>query len=265
MTMTARVDENETGRDFVVGDVHGEFDTLEAMLSALEFEPGRDRLFALGDLVDRGPRSADALEWMESGRITLSVRGNHEQMLADRIRTAEGRLNVPWMMHPWFPEEVEREDWGRWKDMIASMPIAATVRTRRGYVGLIHAGPTARHWEETLAKLARGDKDTIEAAMWSQARARGDARRADAEGVPVDGPIHGVRAVMTGHTIMKEVTVTENVWHIDTGTGNPAGHLTIARIDCESIETVTMAVKRRKANATKGPVAATRTKITSRG
>ena len=86
----ARVERNVTaGRDFVVGDVHGEFDTLEAMLASVGFRPGRDRLFALGDLVDRGPRSADALAWMENGQIELSVRGNHEQMLLDRIDAAE--------------------------------------------------------------------------------------------------------------------------------------------------------------------------------
>ena len=38
MTRTARVDENETGRDFVVGDLHGKHDTLEAMLAEVEFE-----------------------------------------------------------------------------------------------------------------------------------------------------------------------------------------------------------------------------------
>ena len=56
---------------------------------ALRFLPGCDRLFALGDLIDRGPRSADALAWMESGQIELSVRGNHEQMLLDRMKAAE--------------------------------------------------------------------------------------------------------------------------------------------------------------------------------
>ena len=86
----ARVERNVTaGRDFVVGDVHGEFDTLEAMLASVRVRPGRDRLFALGDLVDRGPRSADALAWMENGQIELSVRGNHEQMLRERIEAAE--------------------------------------------------------------------------------------------------------------------------------------------------------------------------------
>ena len=90
MNHTITMRENCTGgRDFVVGDVHGEFLALEALLARGGFAPQHDRLFALGDMVDRGPRSVDALAWMESGRIALSVRGNHEQMLLRRIEMAE--------------------------------------------------------------------------------------------------------------------------------------------------------------------------------
>ena len=136
-----RVERNVTaGRDFVVGDVHGEFDTLEAMLASVGFLPGRDRLFALGDLIDRGPRSADALSWMESGRIELSVRGNHEQMLLDRIEATEsdrGGRTPPTahplgIAHPWFARNVERSSWAKWKAMIRSMPFAATRRFLEG-------------------------------------------------------------------------------------------------------------------------------------
>ena len=74
--------------------MHGEFETLEAMLASLGLRPDRDRLFALGDLADRGPRNAHALAWMEAKRIGLSVRGNHEQMLLDRIEAAEIDLDA---------------------------------------------------------------------------------------------------------------------------------------------------------------------------
>ena len=61
-TAVARYARNVTsGRDLVVGDVHGEFSTLEHALEALDFQPGKDRLFSVGDLIDRGPRSGDAL------------------------------------------------------------------------------------------------------------------------------------------------------------------------------------------------------------
>ena len=41
------------GRDLVVGDVHGHFPTLRHALAELEVGPA-DRLFSLGDLIDRG-------------------------------------------------------------------------------------------------------------------------------------------------------------------------------------------------------------------
>ena len=132
--------------------MHGEFETLEAILASVGFLPGCDRLFALGDLIDRGPRSADALAWMESGQIELSVRGNHEQMLLDRMEAAESdregrtrRTAHPLgIAHPWFARDVERTSWAKWKAMIRAMPFAVTVGTRGGPIGLVHASPTER-------------------------------------------------------------------------------------------------------------------------
>ena len=187
MPRAKRVDENESGgRDFVVGDLYGEPHTLGTMLARLEFRPGQDRHFARGDRIDRCPRSADALAWREQSRIMVSARGNHEQMLLERIRAAEGR-EVAWSMHRWFPREVDREQHGRWRAMIEAMPIAATVRTRHGYIDLVHASPTARHRETMLAKLAAGDSDTIEAALWSSARTARPVHRREGRGA------HGAR------------------------------------------------------------------------
>ena len=241
--ITVQITENRAGRDFVVGDVHGHFDTLEGLLATVEFEKNRDRLFALGDLVDRGPRSTDALDWIESGRITLSLRGNHEQMLLERMEAAEENPDAYGLrMHPWFVDHVERATWPRWQAMIEAMPIAATIRTRTGRVGLVHASPTTRHWDAMLARLADGDPDTTWLALNSTARARNDARQAEHEKIPVHGPIDGVRAVLTGHTIIRYggVSRTDNVCHIDTGAGFPNGRLTLARIDADPIDTVTL-------------------------
>ena len=47
---------NGSGRDFVVGDVHGHFATLERALETLRYDPNQDRLVSLGDLIDHGPR-----------------------------------------------------------------------------------------------------------------------------------------------------------------------------------------------------------------
>ena len=141
------------------------------------FAPQHDRLFALGDLVDRGPQSVDALAWMESGRIALSERGNHEQMLLRRIEVTETHPGEPtWTMHPWFARDIEHADWGRWKGMVRAMPIAVTVHTRAGAIGLVHATPTTRHWDTMLTQLADGDTDTMWLELNSTARARGRVR-----------------------------------------------------------------------------------------
>ena len=63
--------------------------------------------------------------------------------------------------------------------------------------------------------------------------------------MPVDGTIHGVRAVLTGHAVVGDVTRTANVLHVDTGSGfRDGGRLTLARIDVDPIETVTMGTVR---------------------
>jgi hypothetical protein len=65
---------NTAGRDFVCGDIHGCFDELDAALAKLQFDPAVDRLISVGDLVDRGPRSADEplvqfLLWQRQGAL----------------------------------------------------------------------------------------------------------------------------------------------------------------------------------------------------
>ena len=67
------------GRDLIVGDVHGCFTKLRASLDAVGFNLERDRLFSVGDLVDRGPESDRALEWLAQPWFH-AISGNHEDM-----------------------------------------------------------------------------------------------------------------------------------------------------------------------------------------
>ena len=55
MSLVQRFTQNTRGRDFVVGDLHGCFDHLRVMLEHIQFNRVTDRLFCVGDLVDRGP------------------------------------------------------------------------------------------------------------------------------------------------------------------------------------------------------------------
>lgn len=64
---------------YVIGDVQGCFDSLLALLEVIDFHPERDRLWFVGDLVNRGPKSLQMLRWAVSmGDRVSSVLGNHD-------------------------------------------------------------------------------------------------------------------------------------------------------------------------------------------
>lgn len=64
---------------YAIGDVHGCFDTLQNLLRRIRYDRRQDRLWLVGDLVNRGPRSLDVLRWAveEEDRIVV-VLGNHD-------------------------------------------------------------------------------------------------------------------------------------------------------------------------------------------
>jgi hypothetical protein len=67
-------------RTFVVGDLHGCYDELTALLEAAKF--GRDdRVVCVGDLVTKGPKSREVLELFMSDARFTSVIGNHDRAL----------------------------------------------------------------------------------------------------------------------------------------------------------------------------------------
>lgn len=202
---------NKEGRDVAVGDIHGCFSQLQAELDRIGFDPAKDRLFSVGDLVDRGPENEAVLAWLEKPWFH-AVMGNHDDMAH---RWPAGNMQP----------DIYRRNGGAWNmdqpkadqqaisEAMGALPVAIEVETRSGLVGIVHADCPFDSWKDFADTLLDDNVTSsmkgriADVAMWS----RGRISEADASGVT------HCRAVIVGHTPVQAPVVLGNVHHIDTG------------------------------------------------
>lgn len=206
---------NTQGRDFAVGDVHGYFKRLQTVLDKAGFDPSTDRLFSVGDLVDRGPESKDVLQWLAKPWFH-AVKGNHEDIA---VRFAKGNpVDVDAYRANgggWFID-LEPSEQLRFAQAFEALPLAIEVVTEQGLVGLVHADCPQKNWANLDAAL-RASKSDRSLCIWSRARLENE----------YPGVVAGVRAVVVGHTPLSKPVVLGNVYHIDTGGWQAGGYFTL--------------------------------------
>ncbi|MCD4748110.1 MAG: symmetrical bis(5'-nucleosyl)-tetraphosphatase [Thermoanaerobaculales bacterium] len=132
---------------WIIGDVHGCWFTLQRLLERIEWQPSRDRLWLLGDLVNKGRHSLKVLRWAASldkgndsllGNLDLHLLARAEGLVEERPEdTIEDILNAP-----------DRDDLVKW---MRRRPMLL----RSGDLVAVHAG-LMPSWKikkaETLAK-----------------------------------------------------------------------------------------------------------------
>ena len=79
-----KIPKPQTGRRFVITDIHGFFDTFQSLLSQIKLKK-EDQLFILGDMIDKGKKGKEILDLIlsliDDGYSIFPLRGNHEDML----------------------------------------------------------------------------------------------------------------------------------------------------------------------------------------
>lgn len=211
---------NLDGRDFVVGDIHFKTTDLHRGLHALGFDKVKDRLIAVGDLIDRGPGVLDGLKLLGEPWF-FSVLGNHERMLIDAYEAnPEARYSAHgagWWM------TIADESKAMIIEKLQSLPIAIEIESGRGVVGVVHADvPAGMTWPTFLEELENPAMEEI--ALWGRDRIVKHHR----EGVS------GVWRVCIGHTWIPRPLRLGNVLALDV-TGGADGSLAIYSIQEDKI------------------------------
>lgn len=76
---------NTQGRDFVIGDMHGSYSCFENLIRHIGFDPITDRMFSVGDLIDRGPDSTNCLALIREPWFHTVI-CNHGQLMIEKFR-----------------------------------------------------------------------------------------------------------------------------------------------------------------------------------
>lgn len=133
---------------YAIGDVHACLPALNALLSELDFCPDRDRLWFVGDLINRGPESLKTLRFVRSlGDRAVVVMGNHEgRAVAGLSGWDDPGLALFLFELKNSADAVELETWLR------NIPLFHYDETLG--IGMVHAGLSPSWTQEEVCRLS---------------------------------------------------------------------------------------------------------------
>ena len=204
------------GRTIVVGDIHGCYDELMALLEKAELEED-DRVVAVGDLITKGPKNREVLEvFMTDPRFTTVI-GNHDLALRRRWNGEDIDLNSA-------QKEAHKELKGE-KDAYTAFLNRLPFMIDLGSHLVVHAGlrPNVELHSQTTGDLTR-------------LRTLGPDRESD-EGTPWYHVYYGEKVVLFGHWPASEPRRGKKAIGLDTGCVY-GYHLTAYIIETDEFVTV---------------------------
>lgn len=213
---------NENGRDFVVGDLHGCYDEFISELDKIEFDKSKDRMFSVGDLTDRGPKSTECLNLLFEPWFH-PIKGNHE-LLWYFAHTRGTANDIGIFIHNGGEMLEEYEQYAA---EIKNLPFIIEIESKSGKkIGLVHAQvpPGICDWNQLkkvfLESIDAGRESMlgyglIYEAIWGRDRINKYQRQKEKKRIYPE--IENIDEVYVGHTIVENPTKIGKVNFIDGG------------------------------------------------
>ncbi len=136
---------------YALGDIQGCYSEMRRLLDSAGFDPARDQLWLVGDLVNRGPHSLEVLRFVRGlGDRAVTVLGNHDLHLlvvAEGVRKAHPGDTLDGILHA--PDRDELLDWLRRQRLL---------HAAAGHV-MVHAGLLPQ-WSIAQAQLLAREVET---------------------------------------------------------------------------------------------------------
>ena len=197
--MHKSIPKNKKGRDFVVGDIHGRYDLLKTEMKKQGFDKKTDRLFSVGDIINRGPDSLKCLNLLKK-KWFFMVLGNHEELMVEAIQTndLEGwtRSNGKWL------GKIGRKNQIKWAKRLSKLPVSLTIKSETFRVGICHAEPDGTSWRKT-----RDQEKSRSTMLWGRHVLRNRKKT----------KVKGVDFTVHGHTPLDSARWLGNRYFVDTG------------------------------------------------
>lgn len=222
-----KLPENLLGRDFIVGDIHGSKSLLDELLTDVGFSETSDRLFLVGDIVNKGPASLECLRLLKQPWC-YSVMGNHEEMFLCEFWTeisadakpdffARPELSLLRSGGAWAfkPELHQSSEFGELLNSVASLPQLITVGQGEGRFNIVHAELPPGMTDKIIDELpAVAPSSTVITSSFRWSRAIGSSlNRFHAHKLVRPG----LSKTYVGHTIGRHVRHADSHVFIDTG------------------------------------------------
>jgi len=138
---------------YAIGDVQGCFASLERLIDHIQFDPSLDRLWFVGDLVNRGPESVRVLRLLKKlGASARVVLGNHDLFLlavAESIMTLRPKDSIQ--------DVLEAEDRLELLGWLRHQPL----HYREGSYFMVHAGLLPQWTISEAERLAQGVSEVL--------------------------------------------------------------------------------------------------------